>query len=127
MTQFFNQTTEKEKRRNLRKNMPKAEAIVWSRLRGKEILGCKFRRQYSIGPYVVDFYCPALKLAVEIDGDSHFQEGTKDRDRSKEAFIESFGIQFLRFTNAEVYGDLESVLVAIAQRVQATRGEARPS
>jgi very-short-patch-repair endonuclease len=118
MTQFFNRPKEKEKRRQLRKNTPQAEAIVWSKLRNKQILGHKFRRQYSVGPYVIDFHCPAMKLAVEIDGDSHFQEEAKENDRHRAAFIESFGIRFLRFTNEEVYEDLEGVLAAIVQAVE---------
>jgi very-short-patch-repair endonuclease len=118
MTQFFNTTAEKEKQRQLRNNAPQAESLVWSKLKGKQLLGYKFRRRYSVGPYVIDFYCPALKLAVEIDGDSHFEEGAKDDDCSRQAFIESFGIQFLRFTNEEIRNNLEGVLAAIAQVVQ---------
>ena len=118
MTRIFNRAAEKGIRRLLRKQMPEAEAVVWSKLRGKQILGYGFRRQYSVGPYVIDFYCPALKLAVEIDGDSHFQEGAEDDDRRREDFIKSFGIHFLRFTNEEVYRNLPGVLEAITQAVQ---------
>ena len=118
MTKFFNKTAEKEKRRLLRKILPKVEVVIWSRLKGKQVLGYKFRRQYSIGTYVIDFYCPALKLAVEIDGDSHFQEGAQDNDKHRQAFIESFGIQFLRFTNEDVLRNLEGVLEAIKQALQ---------
>jgi very-short-patch-repair endonuclease len=106
--------------------MPKAEVLVWSRLRGKQVLASKFRRQYSVGPYVIDFYCPALKLAVEIDEDSHFQEGAGANDRHRQAFIESIGIRFLRFTNDEVYGNLTGVLDAITQEVQRSMGGATP-
>jgi very-short-patch-repair endonuclease len=118
MTEFFNKATEKEKRRQFRNNAPQAETMVWSKLKGKQLLGYKFRRQYSVGPYVIDFYCPALKLAVEIDGDSHFEEGAKDYDCPRQSFIESFGIRFLRFTNEEVYRNLNGVLAAIAQIIQ---------
>ncbi len=118
MTQFFNKTSEKEKRRSLRNNMPPAEALVWSRLRNNLVLGYKFRRQYSVGRYVIDFYCPALKLAVEIDGDSHFVTEAIDNDQRRQAFIESFGIQFLRFTNHEVNWEMDAVLEKIYQVVQ---------
>ena len=118
MTQFFNKTSEKEKRRSLRNNMTAAEALVWSRLRNNLVLGYKFRRQYSVGPYVIDFYCPALKLAVEIDGDSHFVTEAIDNDQRRQAFIESFGIQFLRFTNHEVNRGMDAVLEKICQVVQ---------
>ena len=113
MTQFFNKTSEKEKRRILRNNMPSAEGLVWSRLRNSQVLGYKFRRQYSVGPYVIDFFCPALKLAVEIDGDSHFVTDAIENDERRQAFIELFGIHFLRFTNNEVNRELEAVIEKI--------------
>ena len=126
MTQYFNKSEEREKRRRLRNDMPAAEAVVWSRLRRKQVCGCKFRRQYSVGSYVLDFYCPALKLAVEIDGDSHFAADANDYDQQRQAFIESFGIRFLRFTNKQVYGNLEGVLQTIYWVAQGERGETTP-
>ena len=95
MTEYFNKTTEKEKRRSLRRNMPQPERLIWSRLRRNQVLGYGFRRQYSVGAYVIDFYCPALKLAVEIDGNSHFEEHARANDRARQTFIESFGIRVL--------------------------------
>ena len=113
MTQFFNKSTEKAKRRRLRSDSPTAETTIWTSLRRKNIVGYRFRRQYSVGPYVIDFYCPALKLAVEIDGDSHFIGDAVEDDKQRQAFIESFGIRFLRFTNRDIYDNLEGVLEAI--------------
>ena len=118
MTQFFNKTSGKEKRRGLRNNLPPPEAIIWSKLRNSQVLGYKFRRQYGVGPYVIDFYCPALKLAVEIDGDSHFVTDAIENDNRRRAFIKSFAIHFLRFTNQEVNRELEAVLEKICQFVQ---------
>ena len=126
MTQFFNKTSEKVKRRLLRNNMPKAEAVVWAKLKGRQMLGYKFRRQYSVERYVVDFYCPELKLAVEIDGDSHFQEESRDDDKLRQAFIESFDIQFLRFTNEDVYKNLEGVLETVRRMVLEISGRYDP-
>jgi very-short-patch-repair endonuclease len=80
MTEVFNKTAEKEKRRELRNNLTEAEKIVWNKIRSKQINGKRFRRQVSIGPYVVDFYCPELKLIVEIDGDSHETDDAKEYD-----------------------------------------------
>ena len=117
MTRLFNLTSEKEKRRALRKNMPPAEIILWSKLRGNNLNGCKFRRQYSIGPYVVDFYCPQLKLAIEIDGGSHCVEGSTERDQKRQAVIESGGITFLRFTNRDIYERIEGVIAKILEKV----------
>ena len=117
MTQYFNRASEKENRRLLRNNMPKAEAAIWSMLRSKQLLGYKFRRQYSVGRYIVDFYCPELKLAVEIDGDSHYQDRSKNSDKHRQAFIETFGIKFLRFTNEDVIKNLEGVVEIVRRTV----------
>jgi len=99
----------------LRKNMPKAEVILWSKLKGKGLDNYKFRRQYSVGKFVIDLYCPKLKLAIEVDGDSHYVEGAKERDRERQIIIETFGITFLRFNNREVHKNIDSVLNKIIE------------
>lgn len=114
MTKIYNRAEEKFKRKMLRSNMPQAEIILWSKLKNKGLLGYKFRRQYSIGKFVVDFYCPELKLAVEIDGDSHYIEGSDVYDSERQTVIESYGITFLRFTNEDIYKNLDGVLSSIA-------------
>jgi very-short-patch-repair endonuclease len=121
MTKIYNKASEKEKRRLLRKNMSKAEIIMWSRLKQKQILGYKFRRQYSVGSYVIDLYCPELKLAIEIDGTSHFMERAEYYDRNRQESIEQLGIRFLRFTNTEVYKNLDGVLEVIVDTVRTIR------
>ena len=118
MPRIYNRASERTKRRQLRKHMPKAEAAIWPKLRGGQISGHRFRRQYSVGRYVIDFYSPSLKLAVEIDGDSHFNEEAQGYDQIREAFIGSLGIRFLRFTNEEVYRNLDGVLESILQAAQ---------
>jgi len=118
MTKIFNKSSEKLKRQQLRNNLTPAELILWSRLRGKQIYNCKFRRQYSIDYFVIDFYAPEIKLAIEVDGESHFLNNqTREYDQHRQAVIESFGLVFLRFTNDQVYQDLESVLDVIALKV----------
>ena len=117
MTELYNKTSEKEKRRSLRNNMPPAEKIVWEKLRNRQIEGCKFRRQYSIDRFVIDFYAPELKLAIEIDGDSHFQDGAQVYDYERQSFLESSGTRFLSFTNQQVYENLAGVITSIAQTV----------
>lgn len=119
MPQYFNQTTYKNRRQALRNNAPKAEHLLWAKLKSKQLLGYKFRRQYSVGPYVIDIYCPALKLAIEVDGVSHLQEDSTDQDGPRQNFIESFGIQFLRFTNDEIYRNMDGVLYSIVQTARA--------
>jgi very-short-patch-repair endonuclease len=120
VTRIYNRTPEKNKRRMLRSNMPKAELILWSKLKSKGLDAYKFRRQYSVAKFVIDFYCPRLKLAIEVDGDSHFSEGSEICDKARQDFIESFGISFLRFTNKEIYENLDEVLVKIEDCIQKT-------
>jgi very-short-patch-repair endonuclease len=81
MTEVFNKEELKARRRSLRKNMPKSEVILWSKLKNKQILGERFLRQYSVDQYILDFYCPRLKLAIEVDGDSHFMHGAEEQDK----------------------------------------------
>ena len=102
----------------LRSNMPKAEIVLWSKLKSKTLDGYKFRRQYSVGKFVIDFYCPRLKLAIEVDGDSHFSEVSEVCDKGRQTFIESFGISFLRFTNKEIYENLDQVLAKVEDCIQ---------
>ena len=116
MTRFFNREGEKEKRRGLRKTMPPAEVILWQRIRTQQ-LGYKFRRQYSVGSYVIDFYCAQEKLAIELDGESHYVEGASERDKQRQEFIEKFGIRFLRFTYVDIYENIDGVLHVIVEEL----------
>jgi very-short-patch-repair endonuclease len=83
----------------------------------------KFRRQYSVGAFVIDFYCPELKLAIEVDGDSHFQQGAEKRDADRETFIKQYGIKFLRFTNSDVRENLYGVLTQIWETIKRMKPE----
>ena len=117
MTKAYNKESEKYKRKILRNNMPQTEVILWSKLKGKGLAGHKFRRQYSIGKFVVDFYSPKLKLAIEVDGDSHFIKGAHERDKERQEIIETFGITFLRFTNKEINENIDGVLNKIMELI----------
>lgn len=97
--------------------MPAAERALWLKLRAKSVKGYKFRRQYSVGPYIIDFYCAELKLAIEIDGESHFVEGAEVYDKQRQECIESAGIRFLRFTNTDIRERLEGVLRTIMDQL----------
>ena len=90
--------------------MPPSELLLWPRLKNKQLNGLRFRRQYGIDRYVVDFYCPELRLAVEIDGGYHLSLDMKDYDQVRQATIEALGIKFLRFSNQEIKNDLEKVV-----------------
>ena len=124
MNEYFNQESEKEKRRHLRNTMRDAEVIPWSRLKGRQLLGCKFRRQHSVGVYVIDFYSPEIRLAIELDGDSHFREGAREYDDQRTQFIEWFRISVVRILNSDVYHNLGGILEMIGNEVLKRRGEA---
>ncbi len=113
MTELYNKTSEKDKRQSLRNNMPPAEKLIWNRLKGRQIEECKFRRQYSISAFVVDFYVPELKLAIEIDGYSHVGDAAQAYDAERQTFLESKETRFLRFTNQQVYEELDAVVESI--------------
>jgi len=90
--------------------MPKAELLLWNHLKARNLGGYKFRRQHGIAQYIVDFYCASLKIVIEIDGDSHFDEAGRQKDAIRDKFLQSQDIQVMRFTNLEIYYDLERVL-----------------
>lgn len=121
MTQLYNKDSEKEKRRLLRQNITKAEKLIWEKLRDRQLENCKFRRQYSVDKFVIDFYSPELRLAIEIDGESHFENGAVEYDKARQEFIESAGIKFIRFTNNDVYGNLFGVLESIGEKIRELR------
>ncbi len=107
---IFNPKHTKAQRKYLRNNMTKAEIILWSKLKGRKLLNYKFRRQHGIGDYIVDFYCPELNLAIEVDGESHYTDKGKAQDKQRTEFLNNFGINFLRFTNPQIKHNVEGVL-----------------
>ncbi len=117
MATIFNKNTEKAKRKSLRKEMPPAEVTLWQVLRNKQANGHKFRRQYSVDQYILDFYCPSAKLAIEIDGDSHFSDTAIQSDEIRQKAIEDMGIQILRFTNQDIYENLDEVFEKILKHL----------
>jgi very-short-patch-repair endonuclease len=102
MTKHYNRTSEKEKRRILRKEQTSSEKLVWYYLRNRELKNCKFRRQYSVDQFVIDFYSPELKLAIEIDGDIHDLPDNKEYDKSRQKYLEGYRICFIRIKNEEL-------------------------
>jgi len=101
--------------RDFRKTPTPTEAVLWQRLRGRQIAGVKFRRQQPIGPFVVDFCAPRLRLVIEIDGPIHAALQERERDTERQRLIESLGFRFLRIPTDDIECDLEEVL----QRIQA--------
>ena len=99
MTQINNITTLKKIRKQLRNNLTPAEAGLWRYLKNSQLKGRKFRRQHSIGDYIIDFYCPKEKLAIELDGEVHQYDKVNRSDREKEKYLQRLDIQLLRFEN----------------------------
>lgn len=110
MTVIFNQEWSIERRRELRNHSTRPEVHFWNAVKGRQVLGTQFRRQYNIGRYIADFYVPQLKLVVEIDGAVHFTPEAQEYDKVRSESFASIGILTTRFTNDEVYGDLDGVI-----------------
>ena len=104
----------KKLRRKLRCQQTPTERILWQRLRNRQLSGRKFKRQYSMGPYIVDFYCPAETLAIELDGEPHNAPNRQDYDAARESYLQAQGIRIVRFENGEILERLPLVLEAIA-------------
>ena len=90
--------------RKLRKTMSKPEIMLWQQLRRKP-RGLKFRRQHPLGPYILDFYCPAAKLAIEVDGAAHGMGNRPERDARRDAFVMKEGIETVRVSARSVLDD----------------------
>lgn len=99
--------------RNLRHDLTRAERKLWYALRRNQMNGFGFRRQHPVGSFVLDFYCPAARLAIELDGGQH-NEDTKRYDEKRSQWLATKGIKVLRFWNNEVLSNLEGVLSVIA-------------
>ena len=112
MNKLFNNKNLKQTRRSLRKTMPKSEKMLGFRLRANKV-GYKFRRQYAIENYIVDFYCPKLKLAIEIDGKTHDLPDLIKYDKQRQEYLESLGIQVKRFYSEDIFEDLDYVVERI--------------
>ncbi len=99
----------RDRRRELRREMTPTEKRLWARLRNNQ-LGWKFRRQHSIGPFIADFYCREAQLVIEIDGDTHFTPEAQAYDAERDAYMRSLGLEVLRFTTVEIHQQLDAVL-----------------
>ena len=102
-------------RKKLRNSGTSAEAELWKHISNRKLAGRKFRRQHSVKCFILDFYCPSEKLAIELDGEDHYWKEGIDKDLKKEMFLKEHEIRVLRFENKWVFQDLEYVLRAIAK------------
>jgi very-short-patch-repair endonuclease len=104
---LFNRKSLKSFRSSLRNSSTSAEVALWVLLKSKKLEGTKFRRQYSIGSYIVDFCCPSEKLIIELDGDPHGEYHRIQKDEIRDKYLESLGFTVLRFENRFVFQDPE--------------------
>ena len=104
--------------RQLRREQTDAEKLLWYCLRSRQLCDLKFRRQYPLGPYVLDFYCHEYKLGVELDGGQHYESAGIQHDEERQVFLTSHSIHTLRFSNRDVLQHLESVLLQIAEAIK---------
>ena len=102
--------------RALRRKLTLPEVIVWQAMRGRKLGGARFRRQHPGGPYILDFYCEAARLAVEIDGAGHEHPDQARHDARRTEWLNLRGIAVYRIAARDVLGNLDGVLVSIRER-----------
>ena len=105
-------------RKTLRNNLTPAEATLWKHIKNKQIYNIQWRRQFSIGTYILDFYCPKAKLAIELDGKEHYTIVGDKYDYERDNFISSKGIKILRYENKEIWESIEQVIEEINKELQ---------
>lgn len=107
----------KQRRRDLRSGQTEAEKIFWAHVLNRQFCGIRFCRQHSVGPYILDFYCPPLKLAIELDGGQHTHDDNQEYDAARSAYLKEQGIDVMRFWNHEVMQNIEGVLTRITESI----------
>jgi very-short-patch-repair endonuclease len=117
---IYNTTARVAHRKKLRKSLTPAEAVLWKCLQRSQLLGKKFRRQFSIGRYIVGFYCPECRLAIELDGQGHFAINADLYEVERTKYLGSCGIRILRFENEVLFNNLEAVLDVIQVAITET-------
>ncbi len=108
---MLNPKRTKKKRQCLRNNMTKWEIRLWNDLKQRKMLGFKVRRQYGVNNFVIDFYCPELRLGIEVDGEIHFQYGRNTQDQKKDKLLKDLGIRVIRISTLDMEEDYESIVI----------------
>src|SRR3989344_6818185 len=111
----YNNSIFKRRRKELRRKQTPAEKVLWEQLRGRKLEKCKFWRQYSVGPYILDFYCPEIRLAIEVDGHQH--QAAIEYDQERENYLAGLDIKTIRYTNNEVMKNPENILENIRTNI----------
>jgi very-short-patch-repair endonuclease len=118
VSETYNAKKKKILRRRLRNATTSAEAILWTYLQRRQLLGKKFRRQESLGRYIVDFYCPECRLIVELDGAPHFEPNSDIYENERTTYLAQLGLTVIRFENQTVHDDIELVLQCIREALR---------
>jgi very-short-patch-repair endonuclease len=108
----------KARSRKRRSSMTDAEIALWVKLRRKQLHGLQFYRQKPLGNFIVDFYCPAARLVIEIDGGQHYEEEGRIRDGLRDGYLENLGIRVFRFSNLDVLKNMEGVIAVIIEYLE---------
>jgi len=115
MRQIYNSKQLQRNRRRLRRDLTVHERMLWKMLRRRQIEGLRFLRQYSIGPYILDFYCPKIRLALELDGGQHNEDEAIEYDQERTRYLELEDMKVLRFWNNIVVENMGGVLMQIRE------------
>lgn len=121
MKYIYNEQKLRERRKGLWRSQTEAEKLLWNKLRGRQVRGLKFYRQFSVGGYILDFFCPQIKLSVELDGGQHAEKENKEYDVVRTDYLNGIGIEVLRFWNNEVIKNIEGVLQVIEERLNSSQ------
>ncbi len=116
-----------ERCRNLRKNQTDAEKKLWSLLRNRQLSGVKFRRQFSIGGYILDFYCPEYKLGIEADGGQHYEAEGRLQDEHRRMVLNRLGVELIRFSDREILTNIHGVYEVIQRSIEKKKERRFPS
>lgn len=98
--------------------MTDAEIMLWKHISGGKLMGYKFRRQYSVGKYILDFYCPRLRLAIELDGGQHNDLKNIKKDKERTKFLKDYNIKVIRYWDNEVLNNMDGVLEDIMNKIE---------
>ena len=120
-----NRPEELTERRSLRTNGTKEEAMMWKVLKNRQVSGVRFRRQFSVGAYILDFYCPELKLCIELDGAGHYNSEGLRHDYVRDKYLSELGIRVLRFENLAVLKMQPVMLAEIEAVIAELRGKGK--
>jgi len=107
-----------DKCKKLRRDQTEAEKRLWSILRDRQLSGVKFRRQYPLGNYILDFYSPEYRLGIEADGSQHYENDIREKDDIREKELSMVGVEIIRFNDSEILRNIEGVCESILQKLK---------